>query len=1233
MASVSVSGNRELFGRLRKTRAVEVEVANGNIVLAKQRGDVQLTFVTTTGKIVRTTIRDVLFHEDFGINLLSWNMLREQGWRLLSCKKESFIESPDGDRTTLNTAGRLLVLESAPLEHAHSLVVPPAAVSKEKVQAWVNLHETLAHMGFDRMEQLARSGEVLELANLSFDPAVVKEARTCIMECRSCFQGKGTRVKFGHRGLDRGSPKEPFGTVLHCDTMHVSAEDELGTARASYGLVLKEPRLEWLGFSHIDTKDECAQEFIKGLCYLETLTGTRAKRVHVDGGGEFINRSVEDFCSMRGTELPPSPPRTPELNGIAERTVRTVKDGFRTLMMRCGLPSRYWPYAARHFIYVWNRTHIAAETKKTPYHELRGKKASVRHLAPFGCDAWVHVPKQHRGASVSAKMEPAVYLGHDHAHNCANVWVLRTKKVIVTRDVRYIRGSFQFAAALRTGYGTPQMEAALRGDQAPGLEWHSSQSIGGMPDAEIAIGTIDEDGGAPSEEKPDDDAAVTEDEREYKVERILDCRTRGRGLNKHLEYLVRWEGYDGSHDTWEPEGLVRDLAALDDFLRDNPPAGPRRSARARGLPATTEASENPRPEPQEQASTAAESSQQQGRDEEEPTKPLSEDRNPSDSEPNQSGADPTAALEVDEESIPSDALVREQARMAVVALGELQLDEERPSRHEMVYAVSAGLAQLEARTPKTYRQAITCPEKAEWYSAMGREKQAVKEQAVWVLVRRRDLPRGAKPIPVKWVYKIKVDEHGRIASYKARITPKGFHQMEGRDFFETFARTGMYKSLRAVLSLVASWNYELVQLDVPTAFLNAPVEEDVYMELPEGYEEDGVDPKEWVCKLNKSLYGLKQAPRNWDLMVHAFITKDMAWRATVSDPSLYFKRSRTGRLMMIFRFVDDMQGSFHAEDSEEFHASMALLQRRFNIKSLGPAEWMLGMRITRDRAKRTITLDQEVYVTKALERFGMEECRVAPTPEVVGADNVAHPQLDEPVDRQLYMEKAGTIMYAAISTRLDIMHAVHYLASHMQAPTRRHMLAADRVLRYLAGTKDVGLVFGARNGDAVGDSRGRTSPVQVDVCAFADADWAGDRGDRKSVSGWVSKLNGDPISWSSKKQRVVALSTAEAELYAEAAAIQEVLWLRGLLKEMGLHPISGSVVHGDNRAAIALSKNGVKSERTKHVDVKYHFITETVEGGQVRLQWVESAQQQADIFTKALGAPVFLHFRKELMTR
>jgi len=210
-----------------------------------------------------------------------------------------------------------------------------------------------------------------------------------------------------------------------------------------------------------------------------------------------------------------------------------------------------------------------------------------------------------------------------------------------------------------------------------------------------------------------------------------------------------------------------------------------------------------------------------------------------------------------------------------------------------------------------------------------------------------------------------------------------------------------------------------------------------------------------VCKLNKALYGLKQAPRNWYLLISKFIAAKLGFKVCVSDPCLFYKRGGTGRLMMLFLFVDDFQVNFHRDDRAEWNELKALLVSRFQTKDMGPSTWILGMRITLDRAARTITLDQELYVTKALEKYGLTQCKVAVTPGVVGRESAAGGDDDAAMDALLspshmmrYMELTGTLMYAAVATRADIAHAAHQLASHMQAPTRRHMLAAERVLRY-----------------------------------------------------------------------------------------------------------------------------------------------------------------------------------------
>lgn len=533
--------------------------------------------------------------------------------------------------------------------------------------------------------------------------------------------------------------------------------------------------------------------------------------------------------------------------------------------------------------------------------------------------------------------------------------------------------------------------------------------------------------------------------------------------------------------------------------------------------------------------------------------------------------------------------------------------------------------------PGTYREAMESADAEQWRAAMRQEFDACVAQETWSLVPRRDLPQGANVLPVKWVFKKKFDENGKLEKFKARITPKGFRQKHGIDYHEVFANTGKYKTMRIVLALAAALDLELNQLDVPTAFVRAPLDEEVYMELPEGFEEPGM-----VCKLNRSLYGLKQAPRNWNLLLTAFILNEMGWRACVSDPCLFYKRSRTGRLMLLFVFVDDMQGAYDRADAAEWAEAKAMLTARFETKDLGDSTWMLGMRITRDRAARTIKLDQTQYINETLKIYNMAEVRTARTPAEVnnGAQEDDRDGGDKPADVKEYQAIVGKLLYAAISTRPDIAYATQMLTRHMQKPLRRHVTAAERVLRYLAGTREKGLLFGRRH----------CPDGSVSVSAFADADWGSDRSNRKSVSGWIASVNGDPVSWASKKQSCVSLSTCEAEIYAAGAAVQELLWLRGLLQELGVPQFDESgdsrrdaaggaaaVLYGDNQSAIAVAKTGVKRERTKHIDIRWHFITDEVARGHVNLQWIPTERQEADLLTKALHAPQFALLRDKMM--
>ena len=1167
MASLHVSGNRSLFvSGLQECSPVSVEVANGSFVTATHVGDVYLTMKTSKGEEVTIPIRGVHFHERFSANLLSWNALKRQKWELHSSEEATFVLTPGRQhKVVLDTRSGVAMMDCKG-NRAHAVGTSPSV--SPNATGLLRLHETLGHIGFDRMMRLIKEESTVDLPKISATDAEVAEARRLVLDCKACTQGKGTRTDFGHRGVDKGQGP---GEVLCMDTFFVPMVRE-GREWLEYGLIVTDAFTSYRWFKQLDTKDQATDAVIDIVMNAQTQFSCKVKRLCADGGGEFVNKALESNLKARGIELRYPPARTQQLNGLAENAVRSVKDGTRTLMVHSWAPNRFWAWASKHATFVWNRTHVSRHTGKTPCEVFFGRKPSAKHWGVFGCDAFFHVPKKQR-AVFAPKMERCIYLGHDATQNCGSVYVMRTKKIVQTRDLAFRPTSFTHCAALAAG--DAQVEALL----ASTVDGAAEMQIPSRPESEEA--QVGLQGGLETPVVDED----TEEE-EFDVERVL-AQRKHRKLGK--QYLVKW---DNGETTWEPAVTIEEDTPLlvKEFQESDELQAPRRSKR--NQPVVEESKEE------------------------------IEAREPA-------GATVVSGSEDSEQESPSATA---QAHMAMSALRNWQSPVEHVNHQpELKSAVCAGVGLLEQRTPNTYREALASPDAVKWTDAMQKEMDSCAEKQVWSYVKRSDLPRGANILPAKWVYKIKTDENGAVIQFKARITPKGFRQKEGQDYFEVYARTGMYKSMRIGLSLAAKWDYEVDQLDVPTAFLNADVQEDIFMEIPEGFRDGRED---MVCKVHKSLYGLKQAPRNWYLLVSDFL-KASGFRATVSDPCLFFCRSSSGRLILVFLFVDDFQVYYHRDDTADWDLIKAKLVDRFQTKDMGASKWILGMRIQRNRVARTITLDQELYVTKALEKYGLAECKVAETPEAVGAcDQQSNEKPLGPSEHQRYMEIVGTLMYAAISTRLDIAHAVHYLASHMLAPTQLHVRAAERVLRYLAGTRGVGLSFGAKAGaTAMGDSRGHGERQQLDVCAFADADWAGDKLDRKSITGWVAKLNGDPISWSSKKQRTVALSTCEAELYAEAAAIQEVLWLRGLMKELRLQSNTGSVVHGDNQAAIAVTKNGIRSDRTKHVDIKYHFVTESVEQGEVVLKWVPTTEQQADIFTKALGAPVFLQFRRQLMTQ
>lgn len=500
--------------------------------------------------------------------------------------------------------------------------------------------------------------------------------------------------------------------------------------------------------------------------------------------------------------------------------------------------------------------------------------------------------------------------------------------------------------------------------------------------------------------------------------------------------------------------------------------------------------------------------------------------------------------------------------------------------------------------PRSFRQATSDsnPNKLQWKEASDREYNSHLTNGTWSLVR---LPPGKRAIGSTWVYKVKRGASGEILKFKARLCARGDQQTYGLDYDATFAPTVKYQSLRTLLALAAYYDLEIEQFDVVTAFLNAELTDaEVYMRQPEGYIKYDSDGSPLVCKLRRAIYGIKQAPAEWNKLLCSWLIK-YGFEQSLCDAGIY-SITVDGRRYFLAVYVDDCllvgkQSPFILKFKSDFG-------KRFKIEDLGPVAWLLGCSITRDRPARKITVGQQQYCLDMLELFGMENCSSVGTPlpaKTLDSVSVDSPALD--MKKSVYPSLVGKLLYLSNCTRPDITAAVNYLSRFMSNATEYHFQLAKRVLRYIKGTIKFGIVYS-----------GTISPEPL---CWQDASFA-DGPNRRSRTGFVVLMCGGAIIWGSRLQMTVALSTVEAEYMALAAACQELLFLRQQLESFGFTFKQPFQMFEDNKGCIALATNVVTTHRTKHIDIKYHFVRQCVVNQKVKLIWVESAHMLADILTK-----------------
>ncbi|GJR63270.1 zinc finger, CCHC-type containing protein [Tanacetum coccineum] len=502
--------------------------------------------------------------------------------------------------------------------------------------------------------------------------------------------------------------------------------------------------------------------------------------------------------------------------------------------------------------------------------------------------------------------------------------------------------------------------------------------------------------------------------------------------------------------------------------------------------------------------------------------------------------------------------------------------------------------------PRNYKEAST---KEKWIEAMEIELDSMNKNNTWTLT---TLPPDQKAIGLKWVYKTKRDAKGKIIKYKARLVAKGYVQEQGIDFDEVFAPVARIETVRLILALAAYHGWQVHHLDVKSAFLHGELKEEVYVTQPEGFVQQGNSGK--VYKLTKALYGLRQAPRAWNVKLDQTL-KSLDFKKCNLEQAVYTKRSKTSTLI-VGVYVDDL--IITGTPRKEVDAFKSQMKDKFEMSDLGLLAYYLGIEVTQTGGE--ITIKQTGYINKILKETSMTDSNDTKIPMDPGT-KLVKAEDGNPVDATYYRSLIGSLRYL-LHTRPDLSYSVGLLSRFMQDPKDHHLKAVKQVIRYIKGTKEHGIIYKKEGG--------------CKITGYSDSSYGINTDQGRGTTGIVFYFGEAPITWCTQKQPTVALSSCESEFMAATGAACQALWIKRLLSELTGWAEKRITLKVDNVSAIALVRNPVFHGRSKHIDIRYHFIRECVENGHINVEHVSGELQRADILTKALPRLKFVTMRQML---
>jgi Reverse transcriptase (RNA-dependent DNA polymerase)/gag-polypeptide of LTR copia-type len=937
------------------------------------------------------------------------------------------------------------------------------------------------------------------------------------------------------------------------------------------------------------TRDDLVVKLRAWKVRVEKDAGHSITSVRVDNAAE-LRSLLTDWANSEGIHYEPTVAHQHNQNGVAEKSIQTAENDARALLQDSGLPIEFWDESVEHGTYLRNRSMCGPKkngVRHTPIGAYTGEPPEVDHIRPFGvkCYSWVNresLPKHGRTDKLMVPGRVCVFMGYsEETTKQYKVYAPDLGYTIRSSVVDFVEDTIGGTIDLKIRGAYPQGTANTLLDRNPVGRPKETFTLVDLPPQSqlnnfkvvIPMAQQPQAESCPSFPEPD----LGNSDQQIETEDLPE---------------------PGSRRSEQPKRLSNNLPV------DRPVKKAKRVSLSDKLATSARGQ-------QEYPSVRVEGDIPNKSPEPLLTPPVDKSleappRHANENTPEQRYLPRKRKNPMDEEEKLS------KLAAAMIAIYEA-LDQD-----DTEIALIAARFDLDIPIPRTYKEAVRDANYGkQWLDAIQEEILSLTANGTWT---EEIQPDGANLVSTKWVFTVKTYPDGTLERFKARLVARGFSQVYGEDYTDTFAPTVRMDTMRIFLALVAAEDLECNHLDIKNAFTESSLKERIYLTPPAGVPvRDG-----YVLRVLRSLYGLKQSARDWNLLLRDYLVK-IGYVQSLADPCLF---TLPETKIMILVYVDDIICA--APTKEEIAGFYSKLQERFKSKNLGGISKVLGIRTTRNRKTKTIYLDQEQYLERVLKRYGItaEKHKAKKIPLADYSQlRPARPD-DKRVDVTLYQQMIGHLMYAMVHTRPDIAFALGKLSQHLTDPAEHHMAALKNLMRYLRSTIRYRLKY----------SRGGNPRLVM----HSDADWAGQRSDRKSTSGSVGLLCNCAVTWASKVQRSVATSSTESEYLSMSMTAKMSQWIAQVLRDMGYpeyigrspaqvdirgREIASVDIRGDNQGAIALVKNPHLHERSKHIDICYHHIRDLAERGKITVTYIPTYEMIADGLTKPLQATAFARFK------